>query len=137
MKAVRWLSSDHAVVPAIKEAGAIPCLVPFLAAERAGAAALGSEVQLEALHALYNICNLNKRVRGGEGGAVLCAGYRGVHWEVVLGILGPVPLDPPCNRPFQPTTPPPPPGAPGSCLHLRRDAAPLPPRPRGLLSGRR
>ena len=67
MKAVRWLSSDHAVVPAIKEAGAIPCLVPFLAAERAGAAALGSEVQLEALHALYNICNLNKRVRGGGG----------------------------------------------------------------------
>ena len=73
MKAVRWLSSDHAVVPAIKEAGAIPCLVPFQAAERAGAAALGSEVQLEALHALYNICNLNKRVRGGGRWAARCS----------------------------------------------------------------
>ena len=67
MKAMRCLTSDHAVVPAIKDSGAIPCLVPFLAKERAGevtpGAVLGSEVQLEALHALYNICNLNKRVR--------------------------------------------------------------------------
>ena len=66
MKAVRCLTSDHAVVTAIKESGTIPCLVPFLAKEKVGevtpGAVLGSEVQLEALHALYNICNLNKRV---------------------------------------------------------------------------
>ena len=61
------MTSDYAVVPAIKDAGAIPCLVPFLTKEKVGAgdmpaALIGSEVQLEALHALYNICNLNKRV---------------------------------------------------------------------------
>jgi|LauGreSBDMM110SN_4_FD.fasta_scaffold333284_1 hypothetical protein len=71
MKALRCLTSDHGAVPAIKDAGAIPCLVPFLAKEKLGpgdsgqgTAVLGSEVQLEALHALYNICNLNKRVSG-------------------------------------------------------------------------
>ena len=71
MKAVRCLTSDYAVVPAIKDAGTIACLVPFLAKEKVGGedgggqpTVLGSEVQLEALHALYNICNLNKRVGG-------------------------------------------------------------------------
>jgi hypothetical protein len=63
MKAMRWLTGEHAVVPAIKDAGAISTLVPFLAKEKADQeAVLGSEVQLEALHALYNICNLNKKV---------------------------------------------------------------------------
>ncbi|GAX73992.1 hypothetical protein CEUSTIGMA_g1442.t1 [Chlamydomonas eustigma] len=63
MKAVRWLTGEHAVVPAIKDAGAISTLVPFLAKEKADQeVVLGSEVQLEALHALYNICNLNKKV---------------------------------------------------------------------------
>lgn len=61
MKALRWLSSDPAVLPAIKEAGAISYLVPFLSAEREIQS--GPEVQLEALRSLYNICMFNKKVR--------------------------------------------------------------------------
>lgn len=71
MRALRWLTSEHAVLPAIKEAGAIATLVPFLARDRPDApeglgSAQGShEAQLEALHALYNICKFNKKV--GQG----------------------------------------------------------------------
>ena len=61
MKCLRWLTSEHAVLPAIKDAGAIPALVPFLARDRMAMMG-GVEVQLEALHALYNICNFNKKV---------------------------------------------------------------------------
>mmetsp|Transcript_5084 Transcript_5084/g.11041 ORF Transcript_5084/g.11041 Transcript_5084/m.11041 type:complete len:1296 (+) Transcript_5084:141-4028(+) len=60
MKCLRWLTSEHAVLPAIKDAGVISSLVPFLSKERC--AAVGTEVQLEALHALHNICKFNKKV---------------------------------------------------------------------------
>lgn len=60
MRALRWLTSEASVLPAIKDAGAINQLVPFLSREREGA--VGPEAQLEALHALYNICKFNKRV---------------------------------------------------------------------------
>ncbi len=30
MRALRWLTGEHAMLPAIKEAGAIATLVPFL-----------------------------------------------------------------------------------------------------------
>ncbi len=77
MRAMTRLTKEHAVVPAIRAADAIAVLVPFLAKEKQQAVAagqqqqangaeptnppsLGSEVQLEALHALYNICNLYK-----------------------------------------------------------------------------
>ncbi|KAG2444433.1 hypothetical protein HXX76_001186 [Chlamydomonas incerta] len=88
LRCLRNLTSDPAVLPAIKDAGAIACLVPFLtppaaaggAAGGAGAGAAAaaaeaapspanaavvlpkSEVQLEALHALYNLCVFNKKV---------------------------------------------------------------------------
>ncbi|KIZ03198.1 hypothetical protein MNEG_4758 [Monoraphidium neglectum] len=60
MRALRWLTGEASVLPAIKDAGAINQLVPFLSREREAAA--GPEAQLEALHALYNICKFNKRV---------------------------------------------------------------------------
>jgi hypothetical protein len=60
MRALRWLSGEASVLPAIKDAGAIGQLVPFLSREREGA--VGPDAQLEALHALYNICKFNKRV---------------------------------------------------------------------------
>lgn len=83
MRAMRWLTCEHAMLPAIKEAGAIATLVPFLSRERllemqAQAQAqlpqqqhspatgpqqgllLALQVQVEALHALHNICKLNK-----------------------------------------------------------------------------
>jgi hypothetical protein len=61
MKALRWLSSDHSVVPALKDAGAIAQLVPFLSRDREGPAGQ-QELQLEALHVLYNICKFNRHV---------------------------------------------------------------------------
>jgi hypothetical protein len=71
MRALRWLTGEASVLPAIKDAGAIGQLVPFLSRERE--AAVGPEAQLEALHALYNICKFNKRV----------------HLEVGVGAPGP------------------------------------------------
>lgn len=62
LKALRCLTTEPSVVPAIRDAGAVPCLVPFLSATwqlQEG----GTQVQLEALAALYNICIRNK-VRG-------------------------------------------------------------------------
>jgi len=59
-RALRWLTGEAAVLPAIKDAGAISQLVPFLSREREPAT--GPDAQLEALHALYNICKFNKRV---------------------------------------------------------------------------
>jgi hypothetical protein len=60
MKALRWLSGDPSVLPAIKDAGTISQLVPFLAKDKE--VLLGQELQLEVLHALYNICKFNRRV---------------------------------------------------------------------------
>lgn len=68
MRALRWLTGEASVLPAIKDAGAINQLVPFLSREREAVA--GPDAQLEALHALYNICKFNKRVHlevGGRG----------------------------------------------------------------------
>lgn len=49
------------MLPAIKDSGAIAVLVPFLARERVDIGGLpAAQVQLEALHALYNICKFNK-----------------------------------------------------------------------------
>jgi hypothetical protein len=91
MRAMRWLTCEHGMLPAIKEAGAIATLVPFLSRERLlemqsqaqaqlpqqqqqqqqpGASGpqqgmlLALQVQVEALHALHNICKLNKVCRG-------------------------------------------------------------------------
>eukprot|EP00798_Chlamydomonas_sp_ICE-L_P022122 gene22122-29182_t len=61
MKCLRWLTSEHDVLQSIKDAGAIATLVPFLSRERLSQVG-GPEVQLEALHALYNISNFNKKV---------------------------------------------------------------------------
>ncbi len=47
------------MIPAIKDANAIGLLVPLLAKDKE---ALGPSVHKEVLHALYNICQLNKRV---------------------------------------------------------------------------
>ena len=72
MKSLRWLSSEHALLASLKEAGAIPTLVPLLAKdkdkERPGLmveAGMAKEVQLEALNTLYNICQFNKVCGGG------------------------------------------------------------------------
>jgi hypothetical protein len=62
MKALRWLSSDHSVVPSLKDAGAIAQLVPFLSRDREAGPAGQQELQLEALHVLYNICKFNRHV---------------------------------------------------------------------------
>ena len=62
LKALRCLTTEPSVIPAIRDAGTVPCLVPFLSATwqlQEG----GTQVQLEALAALYNICIRNK-VRG-------------------------------------------------------------------------
>ena len=60
MKALRWLSHDPSVLPAIKDAGTISQLVPFLAKDKE--VLLGQQLQWEVLHALYNICKFNRRV---------------------------------------------------------------------------
>mmetsp|Transcript_24751 Transcript_24751/g.62835 ORF Transcript_24751/g.62835 Transcript_24751/m.62835 type:complete len:1266 (-) Transcript_24751:519-4316(-) len=64
LRALRWLTCEHTLLPAIKDAGAISTLVPYLSKETAdmGPGTTGHEVQLEALQALYNICKFNKKV---------------------------------------------------------------------------
>ncbi|GIL49282.1 hypothetical protein Vafri_5411 [Volvox africanus] len=101
LRCMRNLTSDPAVLPAIKDAGAIACLVPMLAMTPDGSASVNpgpptpaatatsvgasatssgptagstanimntagvlpkSEVQMEALNALYNLCMYNKKV---------------------------------------------------------------------------
>ncbi|GFR52579.1 hypothetical protein Agub_g15172 [Astrephomene gubernaculifera] len=104
LRCLRNLTSDPSVLPAIKDSGAIACLVPMLGAPATGVAAASStvaavfnpggaaggaagggaagaasaaagpnplntavvlpksEVQMEALNALYNLCMFNKKV---------------------------------------------------------------------------
>lgn len=75
VKCLRWLTSEPAVLPAIKEAGAISVLVPLLTPTGvigSSRAANGSvppqqslaEMRREALNALYNICMYDKKVGG-------------------------------------------------------------------------
>ncbi len=58
LKALRWLSSEAAVIPDIKGAGAITELVPLLNRDKEPE---GPQLQKEALHALYNICQFNRQ----------------------------------------------------------------------------
>ncbi|KAJ9512924.1 hypothetical protein QJQ45_029056 [Haematococcus lacustris] len=91
VRALRWLTCEHAMLPAINEAGAIATLTPFLSRDKlldlqqqtamqiqqqqaitpgqqlsplqlqAVATLPALQVQQEVLHALHNICKLNKR----------------------------------------------------------------------------
>lgn len=60
MKCMCHLSSEASVLPDIKAAGVLGLLVPMLAKERE--AAVGPDVQMDALHTLYNICKFDKKV---------------------------------------------------------------------------
>lgn len=77
LRCLRNLTSDPAVMSAIKDAGAIACLVPMLVTHGGHNVSSGqgpspanvavvlpkSEVQMEALNVLYNLCMYDKKVR--------------------------------------------------------------------------
>jgi hypothetical protein len=58
LKALRWLSSEAAVIPDIKSAGAISEMALLLTRDKEPGGAL---LQKETLHTLYNICQYNKQ----------------------------------------------------------------------------